>query len=197
MGSREKLARWLKTQAADVSAALQSDAPASANAQVWCIIEQVPTWHLALTSPSPSGWERAVTCVTVRVTPLRTDPGPGVMGAIRGHGAHARHQPQRWQTGTCALCKLHEKNKCFKSSVNISEEKKKKIKIRAFVQLFISLNSIWESVWSACEEASSVALGQLLNISADPSTSSSTKYYLEVTLCVLCVFSPVCVPWHL
>lgn len=129
MGSREKLARWLKTQAADVSAALQSDAPASANAQVWCIIEQVPTWHLVLTSPSPSGvgarghvqWQSGSRLSTRTQVPVWR-------GAIRGHGAHARHQPQRWQTGTCALCKLHEKNKCFKSSVNISKEKKRKKK---------------------------------------------------------------------
>lgn len=43
---------------------------------------------------------------------------------------------------------------------------------------------------SVCEEASSAVLWQLLNISTDPSTLSSTKYYLEVTLCVLCVCFP-------
>lgn len=40
------------------------------------------------------------------------------------------------------------------------------------------------------EEASSAPLLQLLNISADSSTSSSTKDYLEVTSCVLCVSPP-------
>lgn len=48
------------------------------------------------------------------------------------------------------------------------------------------------------EEVSSVPLLQLLNISADSSTSSSTKDYLEVTSCVLCMSPhPVYVPWHL
>lgn len=118
MGSREKLARWLKTQAADVSAALQSGAPASAsaNAQAWCIIEQVPAWHLALTSPSPSTWQCALTWVTVQVTPLHADPAPGVTEAIRGRGAHARHDAQRQQTGTCAVCKRHQKTSVLRAA---------------------------------------------------------------------------------
>lgn len=33
-------------------------------------------------------------------------PAPGVMKGIGGNGTHARHRPQRHQTGACVFCKL-------------------------------------------------------------------------------------------
>lgn len=100
MESRKVQARWLKTQATDVSGALQSGAPASASTAHDALLRRSPTWHLVLTSHSRSTWQRAVTWLTLWVTPPRTYPAP----------AHARHRPQRHQTGPCAVCKLHELN---------------------------------------------------------------------------------------
>lgn len=72
----------------------------------WCIIEMVPTWHLALTSHPWSTWQHASHVVTLGVAPLRINPAPSTMKGIRGSDTHARHQPQRHQTGACAVCIL-------------------------------------------------------------------------------------------
>lgn len=106
MGSWEVQARWLKTQATDVSGTLQSGVPASASAGHDALLRWCPPgtwrWHHM---PGPPGTVQSHGWHSGSHLPAQT-PALGVMKGIRGNATHAQHRPQRQQTGACAVGKV-------------------------------------------------------------------------------------------